>query len=45
MMSESLVSRAERMAQKAGAKGVKHKAVKKKKLNGHAVGKKNGARA
>ncbi|NUR14080.1 MAG: SET domain-containing protein-lysine N-methyltransferase, partial [Bradyrhizobium sp.] len=32
----------ERKAEKAGAKGLKNKAAKKKKLNGHAVGKANG---
>jgi SET domain-containing protein len=35
-------ARAERKAEKAGAKGPKNKATKKKKLNGHAVGKANG---
>jgi hypothetical protein len=35
-------ARAERKAQKAGAKSSNTKAAKKKKLNGHAVGKPNG---
>ena len=34
-------ARNERKAEKAGAKGLKNKAAKKKKLNGHAVGKAN----